>query len=75
MGDDALHFRFASMVGSNGSFFRVGALTRGGEKFPVADGVHAGARRRRLRVLSAAEVRYELEDGRTTASASRPSAG
>ena len=25
-GDDALHFRFASMVGSNGSFFRIGAL-------------------------------------------------
>ena len=36
-GDDALQFRFASMVGSNGSFFRIGSLSRGGEKLPVAD--------------------------------------
>ena len=65
-GDDALHFRFASMVGSNGSFFRIGALTRGGEKLPVADAsmlVHVDDD---SMSCPSAEVRYELEDGATT---------
>jgi hypothetical protein len=66
VGDDALHFRFASMVGSNGSFFRIGALTRRGEKVPVADAsmlVHVDDD---SVSCPSAEVRYELEDGGTT---------
>jgi hypothetical protein len=66
VGDDALHFRFASMVGSNGSFFRIGALTRGGEKIPVADAsmlVHVGDD---SLSCSSAEVRYELEGAEAT---------
>jgi hypothetical protein len=66
VGDDALHFRFASMVGSNGSFFRIGALTRGGEKIPVADAsmlVHVDDD---SVSCPSAEVRYELEGGGTT---------
>jgi hypothetical protein len=65
-GDDALHFRFASMVGSNGSFFRIGALSRGGEKVPVADAsmlVHVDDD---SVSCPSAEVRYELEEGGTT---------
>ncbi len=65
-GDDALHFRFASMVGSNGRFFRVGALSRGSEKVPVADaGMLVHVDDDSLSCPSA-EVRYELEDGATT---------
>jgi hypothetical protein len=65
-GDDALHFRFASMVGSNGSFFRIGALSRGGQKITVADAamlVHVGDD---SVSCPTAEVRYTLEDGGTT---------
>src|ERR1700727_2275732 len=65
-GDDALPFRFASMVGSNGSFFRIGALTRRGEKVPVADAsmlVHVGDD---SVSCPSAEVHYELESGETT---------
>jgi hypothetical protein len=65
-GDDALHFRFASMVGCNGSFFRIGALSRGGQKVPVADAamlVHVGDD---SVSCPSAEVRYTLEDGGTT---------
>ena len=74
MGDGALHFRFASMVGSNGSFFRIGALTRGGEKIPVEEAsmlVHVDDD---SVSCPSAEVRYELEDGRDRLlSASTPS--
>jgi hypothetical protein len=66
VGDDALHFRFASMVGSNGSFFRIGALTRCGEKIPVANAsmlVHVDDD---SMSCPSAEVRYELEGGGTT---------
>ena len=66
VGDDALHFRFASMVGSNGSFFRIGALTRAGEKVPVADAsmlVHVDDD---SMSCPSAEVSYDLEDGGRT---------
>jgi hypothetical protein len=65
-GDEALHFRFASMVGSNGSFFRIGALTRGGQKIPVSDAsmlVHVDDD---SLSCPSAEVRYELENGEST---------
>ena len=65
-GDDALHFRFASMVGSNGSFFRIGALTRGGQKIPVADAAMLVHVDDDSMSCPSAEVRYELEDGGTT---------
>jgi hypothetical protein len=64
-GGDALHFRFASMVGSNGSFFRIGALSRGDDKIRVADAamlVHVGDD---SVSCPSAEVRYTLEDGGT----------
>ena len=38
-------YRFASMVGTNGSFFRIGAISRGEESVPVAQAAHARARR------------------------------
>jgi hypothetical protein len=63
---DALQFRFASMVGTNGSFFRIGALTRGGERVPVASAemrVHVDDDSVRC---PGAEVRYRLDDGRIT---------
>jgi hypothetical protein len=66
VGDDALHFRFASMVGSNGSFFRIGALSRGGRTVPVADAamlVHVGDD---SVSCPSAEVLYTLENGGTT---------
>ena len=62
-GADALRFRFASMVGTNGSFFRVGSLERAGER------VHVASAEMRVHVdddsvrCPAAEVRYLLEDG------------
>jgi hypothetical protein len=65
-GDDAVQFRFASMVGTNGSFFRVGVLERGGERLPVATAemrVHVDDDSVRC---PGAEVLYRLEDGRTT---------
>ena len=65
-GDDALQFRFASMVGANGSFFRVGSLERDGEPLPVAERRHAGARRRRLGALPVGRGPLRLEDGTTT---------
>ena len=65
-GDDALHFRFASMVGSNGSFFRVGALSRGGQKVPVADAAMLVHVDDDSVSCPSAEVRYPLEDGGTT---------
>jgi hypothetical protein len=66
VGDDALHFRFASMVGSNGSFFRIGALIRAGEKVPVADAAMLVHVDDDSLSCPSAEVRYELEDGRPT---------
>jgi hypothetical protein len=65
-GEDALHFRFASMVGSNGSFFRVGALTRGGQKVPVADAAMLVHVDDDSVSCPSAEVRYTLEGGGTT---------
>jgi hypothetical protein len=65
-GDDALHFRFASMVGSNGSFFRVGALRRGGQRIPVADAAMLVHVDDDSMSCPSAEVTYELEDGGTT---------
>jgi hypothetical protein len=65
-GDGLLRFRFASMVGVNGSFFRFGALERGGTRVGVADAsmlVHVDDDSVRC---PSAEVRFELEDGRTT---------
>jgi hypothetical protein len=66
VGDDALHFRFASMVGLNGSFFRIGVLTRAGQKVPVADAAMLVHVDDDSLSCPSAEVRYELEDGRTT---------
>ena len=62
-GAGALHFRFASMVGVNGSFFRIGSLSRGGEPVPVAGAemlVHVDDDSVRC---PSAEVRYRLEAG------------
>jgi len=64
-GEGALQFRFASMVGVNGSFFRIGSLSRGGEPIPVAGAemlVHVDDDSVRC---PSAEVRYELEGGAT----------
>jgi hypothetical protein len=61
-----LQFRFASMVGANGSFFRYGGLTRNGEPVPVAGAemlVHVDDDSVRC---PSAEVRYRLESGGTT---------
>ncbi len=66
-GDTALQFRFASMVGANGSFFRVGALSRSGEKVPVADAAMLVHVDDDSLSCPSAEVRYQLEDGGTTA--------
>ncbi|MFZ0248320.1 MAG: hypothetical protein WAL61_00125 [Acidimicrobiales bacterium] len=65
-GDDALHFRFASMVGSNGSFFRVGSLSRGGAKMPVADASMLVQVGDDSVSCPAAEVHYDLEGGGKT---------
>ncbi len=62
----ALQFRFASMVGVNGSFFRSGSLVRHGERVPVAGAemlVHVDDDSVRC---PSAEVRYRLEGGGTT---------
>jgi hypothetical protein len=56
-------FRFASMVGSNSTFFRVGAISRGGESVPVADArmlVHVDDDSVRC---PSAEITYVLESG------------
>ena len=65
-GDDALQFRFASMVGANGSFFRIGALSRGGQKLPVADAAMLVHVDDDSVSCPSAEVHYTLEDGGTT---------
>jgi hypothetical protein len=62
-GDDRLRFRFASMVGVNGSFFRHGGLERAGRRVGVASAsmlVHVDDDSVRC---PSAEVRFELEDG------------
>jgi len=64
--EDALHFRFASMVGVNGSFFRYGSLECHGAPVPIAGAemlVHVDDDSVRC---PSAEVRYRLEDGGTT---------
>ncbi len=66
MGEGALQFRFASMVGVNGSFFRFGSLVRHGEAVPIAGAemlVHVDDDSVRC---PSAEVLYRLEDGGTT---------
>lgn len=66
VGHDALRFRFASMVGANGNFFRVGALSRKGVSIPVARAemlVHVDDDSLRC---PSAEVRYFHEDGGST---------
>jgi hypothetical protein len=65
-GDDVVRFRYGSMVGTNGSFFRHGSLERGGTPVPVRGAamlVHVDDDSVRC---PSAEVRYELEDGTTT---------
>lgn len=61
-----LQFRFASMVGATGNFFRVGSLVCDGEPLPVGEAamlVHVDDDSVRC---PSAEVRYVLEDGSTT---------
>ena len=63
---DGNRYRFASMVGANGSFFRVGAISRDGESVPVAEAsmlVHVDDDSVRC---PSAEIVFALEDGRTT---------
>ena len=65
-GDDVLRFRFGSMVGANGSFFRRGSLERHDGPLSVAEAamlVHVDDDSVRC---PAAEVRYTLEDGTAT---------
>lgn len=65
-GDETLQFRYASLVGANGSFFRHGSLTRGGEPVPVAGAemlLHVDDDSVRC---PSAEVTYRLEHGGTT---------
>ena len=62
----SLQFRYGSMVGANGSFFRQGALVREGEQVATtAVEMVAGVDDDGLRCPSA-EVRYRLADGGTT---------
>ena len=59
-------YRFASMVGANGSFFRVGAISRGEESVPVAAAsmlVHVDDDSVRC---PSAEIAFVLESGETT---------
>ncbi len=61
-----VRYRFASMVGRNGSFFRVGAVSRGGEPVPVAGAsmlVHVDDDSVRC---PSAEIEFSLESGDTT---------
>jgi hypothetical protein len=61
-----LEFRYGSMVGTNGSFFRQGSLTRGGTPLEVASAemlVHLDDDSVRC---PAAEVRYRLASGAVT---------
>ena len=62
----SLQFRYGSMVGANGSFFRQGGLVRDGVSLPVARAsmlVHVDDDAIRC---PSAEVRYQLESGATT---------
>ena len=63
---DALQFRYGSMVGTNGSFFRKGSLLRGGTELDVtATEMLVHLDDDSLRCPSA-EVRYRMADGATT---------
>ena len=65
-GGATLQFRYASLVGANGSFFRHGSLTRDNESVPVAGAemlLHVDDDSVRC---PSAEVTYRLEDGGTT---------
>ncbi len=65
-GDKTIQFRYASLVGANGSFFRHGSLARDGEPVPVAGAemlLHVDDDSVRC---PSAEVTYRLEDGATT---------
>ncbi|HTU37150.1 MAG TPA: hypothetical protein VMF35_03980 [Acidimicrobiales bacterium] len=56
-------YRFASMVGVNGSFFRIGSVSEGGETLPVAQAsMLVQVDDDSIRCPSA-EVRYTLESG------------
>jgi hypothetical protein len=61
-----VRYRFASMVGTNGSFFRVGAISRAGSSLPVAGAsmlVHVDDDSVRC---PSAEITFVLESGETT---------
>jgi hypothetical protein len=63
---ESLQFRYGSMVGANGSFFRHGSLIRDGESLTVAATemlVHLDDDSLRC---PSAELRYSLADGSTT---------
>jgi hypothetical protein len=63
---DGVRYRFASMVGTNGSFFRVGAINRGGATVPVAEAamlVHVDDDSVRC---PSAEIVFELQSGEST---------
>jgi predicted secreted hydrolase len=63
---ESLQFRYGSMVGVNGSFFRHGSLVRDGVPVPVASAemlVHIDDDSLRC---PSAEVRYRLDSGETT---------
>jgi hypothetical protein len=63
---NSLRFRYGSMVGANGSFFRHGGLVRDGAELAVASAqmlVHMDDDALRC---PSAEVRYDLADGSTT---------
>jgi hypothetical protein len=65
-GDERLRFRFASMVGANGSFFRHGGVECAGRRVGVRAAsmlVHVDDDSVRC---PSAEVRFELEDDTTT---------
>src|ERR1700722_13371304 len=65
-GDETIQFRYASLVGANGSFFRHGSLARQGEPLPVAGAemlLHVDDDSVRC---PSAEVTYWLEGGGTT---------
>jgi hypothetical protein len=65
-GDEQLRFRFASMVGANGSFFRHGGIERGGRRIETTGAsmlVHVDDDSVRC---PSAELRFELEEGGTT---------
>ncbi len=60
-----LQFRFASMVGTNGNFFRIGAISRAGESVPVDHAemlVHVDDDSIRC---PSAEILFTLRDGET----------